>query len=204
MINLMPPTSKEDIRYARHNAKLTKWILAVIVAAVGAFFIVGFGQLYLDQSVKTYTKQIEENQERLRIQKLEETQNRVNEISSSMKLVVQVLSRNILFSKVLREVGAAIPSGAVLTELTINKVEGGIDLTFEAKDYQTGSQILLNLQNIDNQLEENRRVFEKADIEGISCDAELQDNRTYLCQVSIRALFGNNSPFLFINNGAQR
>jgi hypothetical protein len=195
MINLMPPQSKEDTLYARRNVKLVKWIIAIIIAAIGSFAIIAFGQLYLIQSTKTYSRQIEEGQEKLRIQKLEETQNRVNEISSSMKLVLQVLSREILFSKVLRQVGAAVPTGAVLTQLTINKVEGGIDLTFEAKDYQTASQILINLQDPEN------KVFESADIEDISCDTELQSNRTYLCQVSIRALFGDNSPFLFINDG---
>lgn len=191
----MPPQSKEDVLYARRNAKLVKWITGIIIAAIGSFVIIAFGQLYLIQSTKTYARQIEEGQEKLRIQKLEETQNRVNEISSNVKLVLQVLSREILFSKVLRQVGAAIPSGAVLTQLTINKVEGGIDLTFEAKDYQTASQILINLQDPEN------KVFESADIEDISCDTELQANRSYLCQVSIRALFGDNSPYLFINDG---
>lgn len=195
MINLMSPQSKEDVLYARRNAKLLKWILAVVISALGAFTILAFGQLYLTQSTRTYSQRIQEGQNQLRIQKLEETQNRVNEISSSIKLVIQVLSREILFSKVLRQVGAAIPSGAILTQLTINKVEGGIDLTFEAKDYQTGSQILVNLQDPTN------KVFEQADIEQIECDPEIQSGRTYLCEVSIRALFGDNSPYLFINEG---
>jgi Tfp pilus assembly protein PilN len=195
MINLLPPQIKNDVLYGRRNTVLVRWLIAIAVVAAGAVLIMAFGHLYLTQSAKTYTKQIEEGQERLRIQKLEETQARVSEISGSLKLVVQVLSREILFSKVLRQVGAAIPSGAVLTELTINKVEGGINLTFEAKDYQTGSQIVLNLQDPEN------KVFDKADIEEISCDAEIQANRTYLCQVSVRALFGDNSPYLFINEG---
>lgn len=197
MINLLPPKVKEDIRYARHNKKLVSWALAMAASIVGILAIVGFGQLYLTQSVRTYERQISEGQERLRIQKIDETQKRVSEISGNLKLVVQVLSREILFSKVLRQVGAAIPSGAILTELTILKVEGGIDLTFEAKDYQTGSQILLNLQDPAN------KIFEKADIEEIRCTAEIPDGQTYPCQVSIRALFGDNSPYLFINEGRQ-
>lgn len=195
MINLLPPSTKSDILYARRNSKLAKWVMAIILSMVGSLAIMTFGQLYLTQSAKSYTRQIEEGQERLRIQKLDETQARVSEISANLKLVVQVLSREILFSKVLGRVGAAIPTGAILTELTINKVEGGIDLTFEAKDYQTGSQILVNLQDEENQ------IFEKADIEEIRCDAEVPDGQTYACQVSIRALFGDNSPYLFINEG---
>jgi len=198
MINLMPPASKQDILYARRNAQLVKWMIATFIVTVGAFSIIVFGYLYLTQSTKTYAKQINDGQNRLREKKLEETQARVSDISGSIKLIDQVLSKNILFSKILRQVGAAVPSGTILTELNINKVEGGIDLTFEAIDYQTGSQIVLNLQDPDN------KIFEQADIERISCDAEVQANRTYLCEVSIRALFGDNSPYLFINNGGDQ
>ncbi len=194
MINLLPPQSKQSVLYARRNAKLIKWVLAIILVAVGSLIIIGFGQLYLSRTAKTYQKQIEEGHERLRIQKLEETQNRVSEISNNLKLVVDVLSREILFSNVLRAVGAAIPSGSVLTQLTINKVQGGIDLKFESKDYQTGSQVVLNLQDPEN------KVFETADIISIICNAETQEGSTYPCEVTVRALFGDNSPYLFINN----
>lgn len=195
MINLLPPATKEDILYARRNVKLLRWVAAIGISLAGAVIIMLFGQLYLAQSVKSYQAQIEEGQQRLKIQKIDETQTRVSEISANLKLVVDVLKRELLFSKVLRQVGAAIPSGAVLTELTIEKVQGGIDLTFESKDFQTGSQILVNLQDPEN------KVFEKADIEDITCDAEVLEGRVYPCQVNIRALFGDNSPYLFINEG---
>lgn len=195
MINLLPPATKRDITYARRNARLLKWMFAIFVSMVGAITIILLGQLYLAQSVKSYQAQIEEGQERLKIQRIDETQTRVSEISANLKLVVDVLKRELLFSKVLRQVGAAVPSGTVLTELTLEKVQGGIDLTFEAKDFQTGSQILVNLQD------PNNKVFEKADIEDITCAPNVLEGRVYPCQVNIRALFGDNSPYLFINEG---
>lgn len=196
MINLLPPEVKENALYARLNTKLIRWVFVIMLSVIGSIVIIGFGQLYLTQSAKTYTKQISEGQERLRIQKLDETQKRVGEISANLKLVIQVLSREILFSKVLKQVGASIPSGAVLTKLTINKVEGGIGLTFESRDNQTGSQILLNLQD------PNNKIFEKADIEEIRCTTVVPKGSSYPCQVTIRALFGDKSPYLFINSGA--
>lgn len=198
MINLLPPATKEEVLFARHNAKLVKWVMAIIISAVGGFVIIAFGQLYLTQEASSYTKKIEEGQERLRMQQLDETQAKVSEISGNLKLVVQVLSQEILFSKVLRQVGAAIPSGTVLTNLSLTGIEGGINLNFEAKDYQTGSQIVLNLQDPQN------KIFDKADIESISCNSELTEGRIYLCQVGIRALFGDNNPYLFINDGAKK
>ena len=198
MINLLPPNVRSEIGYARRNTKLLRWTIALIICAFGAFAIIGFGYLYLSQSTRTYARQLEEGQERLKAQKLDETQARVSEISANLKLVIQVLSREILFSKVLRQVGAVLPAGSVLTNLAITDVEGGIGLSFEATDYQTGTQILLNLQDPQNKL------FDKADIENITCTAELQEGQTYPCRVTIRALFGDKSPYLFINEGGRR
>lgn len=199
MINLLPSQTKQDIAYARLNTKLLRWSFAILASLLGAGLIIGFGLIFLDQSARSYTKQIEEGETRLRIQKLEETQTRVTDISGSLKLVVQVLSKEILFSKVLRQVGSAIPSGSVLTGLSIEQVSGGINLQFEAKDYQTGSQIAVNLQDKDN------KIFEKADIESIVCDPLTEESeQTYACLVKIRALFGDNSPYLFINDGKQQ
>lgn len=189
MINLLPPEVKTNISYARRNTVLRKWALATTVAILGLVSIVLFGQLYLDNSINAYSAQAQDTREQLRIQKIDETQKRVNEISSNLKLVVQVLQREILFSKVLKQIGASIPNGAVLTELTIAKVQGGIDLQYEAQNYQTATQILLNLQDPKNQ------IFEKADIENITCTDTPVVGKKYNCTIEIRALFGKNTQF---------
>ncbi|MCA9333018.1 hypothetical protein KDA00_04045 [Candidatus Saccharibacteria bacterium] len=208
MINLLPPEVREDITYARKNTLLLRWVFILFIVIVAIFVVVFAGQIYIKQSQKSYESQISEVQNQLKVQKLEETKTKVESISGSIKLAVQVLSKQLLFSSILKQIGAAFPEGSVLTGLSINKLEGGIDLTAAATDYDTATQVQVNLQDPTN------KIFEKADIISIQCnkaDTQATNPNTgqssasqidilYPCKVSIRALFSSNNSFLFINN----
>ncbi len=211
MINLLPQELRENTIYARRNTQLLRWVIILIGVIAGIFLVVLFGQLYIKQSSKSYSSQIEQTREQLKVQKLEETQKKVESISGSIKLAVQVLSKQVLFSSVLKQIGAAVPEGAVFTGLSINKLQGGLDLTAAATDYNTATQVQLNLQD------PNNKIFEKADIVSVQCStsggsttntntgvSSSSDLDTkYPCKITIRALFAQNNPFLFINSPGQ-
>lgn len=200
MINLLPTDIKDNIAYARHNRKLLRWSFALGIGMVGTSLIVAFGLFYINQASDAYAAQINKTQDDLISQQLPETEKRVEEISSSLKLMVQVLSREILFSKLLQQVGSAIPANASLTGISISKLSGGIDLTAVAANYDTATQIQVNLSDPANQ------IFDKADLVNIACSANTADPR-YPCSVTIRAQFAKNNPFLFIGGtktGAQQ
>ncbi len=195
MINLLPSAMKQDILYARRNTKLLHWSIAILAVIIGMAIIVGFGSLYLRQSTKNYDAQLKDTTAQLKLQKLDETQKRVQEISGNLKLMVQVLSREVLFSKLVQQIGAAMPENTVLTNLQINKLQGGLDLSAQAVDYKTATQIQVNLQDPTN------KIFAKADILSITCSGNGTGtlNSKYPCLVQVKALFATNNPFLFIN-----
>lgn len=197
MINLLPPDVKENMLYARRNTRLRRWITAVMFGVFGILVIVGAGQVYLQQSIKAYDLQVATGQEELRAQKLDETQAQVQQLSGDLKLVVQVLQKEILFSKLLSQIGAALPPGSVLTNLSINKVQGGLDLQVATTDSQTATQLQLNLQDPKNQ------IFEKADLISIQCKSKATGSDAiasqYPCTAQVRALFAKNNTFTFIS-----
>ncbi len=198
MINLLPPKVKSDILYARKNAILVKWIIAFGILLISIIVIIIIGQLFINQNKKNQAEQIAAGKEQLKIQKLEETEAKVKSLSVSVKLANDVLSKQVLFSKVITQIGTAMPSGSILTGLSINQLEGGIDLTAAAKDYNTATQVQLNLQNPDN------KIFDKADIVSIDCSSDSNSTRSvieanYPCKITVRALFAKNNNFLFIN-----
>lgn len=190
MINLLPANIKEDMLYARRNTKMLRWLLASMVALCGVGIIVIGGYLYMHQSIASYTKQVEDSANNLKVQKVEDTQKRLEEISSNTKLVVQVLSREVLFSKLLRQLGAAMPANTALTGLQIDKVQGGLQLSASAQDINAATQIQVNLQDPTN------KVFEKADINSISCSDTAKTQ--YPCDIILKALFGKNNQYLYI------
>jgi Tfp pilus assembly protein PilN len=193
MINLLPADAKQNITYARHNTKLLHWAIVLLIGIAGTAIIVVIGLFYITQSTNSYATQVEKTTAELNAQKLPETEKRVEDISGSLKLVVQVLSREILFSKLFKQIGTAIPAKASLTGLSISKVSGGIDLTAVASDYNTATQVQVNLQDPAN------KIFDKADIVNIACASTSTSDPRYPCTVSIRAQFAANNPFLFIN-----
>lgn len=198
MINLLPPQTKEDLLYARRNTKLLRWFFALLLGIAGIIVLTVGGLFYTNQAIQSNTAIVTKERQQLEVQKIGDIQNQVQDISNSLKLVIQVLSQEILFSKLLQQIGAAMPAGSSLSQLSINKTQGGIDLSALAADYQTATQVQINLQDPQN------RIFNKADIVSIKC-GNLGDSSMhgqYQCIVTLRALFATNNPFLFINNSS--
>ncbi len=191
MINLLPSDTRKDMLYARKNSLLRKWLTYSIFGLIGVLVIVGVGVFYLSQTTKSLEKETVLSKDSLQAQKIDETQKEIEQISNNVKLTTQVLSREILFSKLLKQLGAALPANTALQQLQIDKVQGGLTIIAQAKDINSATQIQINLQDPSN------KIFDKADIENITCNPKPTD--VYSCIVQIRALFAKDNPFLFIS-----
>jgi hypothetical protein len=194
MINLLPPETKQGYRYGISNVRLIRWVLAGAVSIVGLGIIGTYGWLSLHQNISNYSGQVAAVQSKLKQDKQQQTYAQVQDISNSFRLAVQVLSKEVLFSKLLRQMGAAMPSGAYLSDLSISKVQGGLDITAQTINQQTATQVQVNLADPTN------GIFAKADIVNIVCTAKNAVDPTHPCTVNLRALFAQNNPFLFINS----
>lgn len=195
MINLLPPADLENILYARRNTHLLHWLIAIIFAIAGVGAVIGAGHVAINRATDQVSAQVQSGTEQLKAQKLQETQTRVEDISASLKLATQVLSRQVILSELIPQIGGVLPSGTALSSLQLNKIEGGLDLVVSASDYQTATQVQVNLEDEDN------KIFQKADINAINC-AGTEDPR-YACQVTIRALFAEENPYSFLQPEAK-
>ncbi len=196
MINLLPPDTKSAYRYARSNRVLLRWCITCVLALTGAILITSGGYIYLNQSITNTSKQIADTNKQLKAEHLSSIQKQASTISDNLKLAVRVLSQEVLFSKLLKQLATVMPANAILTNLTIAQIQGGVDITAQTTNYQAATQLQLNLADPKNQ------IFSKADIVNVTCGASTTAamNSNYPCVVTLRALFANNSQFLFINN----
>ena len=195
MINLLPPDDKQSYRYAERNVSLLRWLIIGVISLVGVGIIGSYGWLIMRQSIATNTEQTASLQSTLKKAKLTDTNKRITEISNSLKLSEKVLSQEILFSKLLKQMATALPDGTNLTGLNISQVSGGsaLDVTVVAANYTQATQVQVNLADPTNQ------IFASADIQNISCDAATATDPNYPCKIALRAQFAQNNPFLFIN-----
>lgn len=196
MINLLPPQLKEDYGYARRNNSMLRIISAFGIGIVGLALIAVAGILYLQQSANAYASQAAEIEATLQAQKQEEVEKEVQDISNSLKLAVQVLSKEVLFSQLIKQLAVVTPSNVSLSGVNISEFGGGIDVSADAIDYNAATQLQVNLADPAN------KIFAQADIVSISCESGSSSPTKYPCKVVIRALFSADNPFLFINSPA--
>jgi hypothetical protein len=195
MINLLPPKTKSDYQYARRNLALRGWVVAFAVVLVGLGGLMTYGLLEMQQAIADNKNQVAKVQAILAKEKLTQTESKVKEISSSLRLATQVLSNEILFSKLITQIGATMPQGAVLASLNIDKSSGALDLNANARDYTTASQVQVNLGDSPD------KIFARADIVNINCTTSKTADKPnpYPCTITLRALFNDKNQFLFIN-----
>lgn len=198
MINVLPPETKSHYRYARHNTQLRRWAISISLALAGLLVIGAAGYVYMLQIGNSYKNQVSSSTSALKAQDLDKTQASVKDISSSLKLAVQVLSKEVLFSQLLKQLGTVTPSNAVLSNLTISQDDKAIDVTAKATDYNSATQLQVNLSDPSN------KIFSKADIVSITCASGDGANAKYPCTVVVRALLAQDTQFLFLNNGVKR
>ncbi len=194
MINLLPPEIKQAYRSGRMNQHLVRWILVSVIGIFGAAVITAVGYLYMNQIANDYKSQISTSKEQLESQNLTETQQQVKEISNNLNLVVEVLSKQIVFSGLLQKLAALMPNETNLTGLSISQTEGAIDISADAKNYLCATQIHVNLSDPENQL------FSKADIVSISCSG----TTAYPCTVQVRALFAADNPYMITSKAKSK
>src|SRR5665213_2737325 len=196
MINLLPPEIKNGYRYARLNVALRRWAIMCLVTLIGLGGLATYGLLSLHQSTVRYNNQISAAEKLFKQEDIAGTQAQVKDISNSFKLVVKVLGQEVLFSQLLKQIAATIPANANLTGLNISQTQGALDITAITTDYNTATQVQVNLADPTN------KNFSKADIVSITCNSDSATDPHYPCTVNIRALFAKNNPYLFINSKA--
>lgn len=197
MINLLPPELKSSYSYGRRNVGLRRWALLCLAALVGLGILSTYGLLSLHQQTLNYNKQITTAQTTLQKEKYSQVQAQVKDITNNFRLVVQVLSQEVLFSQLLTHIATITPANANLTGLNISGTQGALDISAITTDYNAATQLQVNLADPSNQ------IFNKADIISINC-ASNTTNPKYPCSINIRAQFAKNNPFLFINNKAAK
>lgn len=191
MINLLPPSYASGIRFGRRNAYLRKWLLSAGLAIAGLLLILAAGWLYMDRQSKLLKENIAAIESQLLAQNLSGVQKDAQEISGNVKLIDQVLSRQVRFSELVQAIGRVLPPGTILSGLTLSKVDGAIDLSANTVDHESAARLAANIGDPKNEL------FDSVDIVSVKCTTS---NNKYKCDAVYRALFSKDAKKRFINS----
>lgn len=195
MINLLPPDYSMRIRFGRRNSILLNWIIGALVAIAGLLVIIFSGWIYLNQQSSYLKRSLSATNAQLQAQNINQVQKDATEISGDIKAINSILGNEIRFSNLIQDIGRVMPSGTVLSSLSLSKANGAIDLTADAKDYSSAAQIAVNLNDPTNGL------FSKVDIVSISCPDD--PTKAYNCNAVFKALFSTDAQKKYLNVPAQ-
>lgn len=191
MINLLPPQYSTRLHSTHVNALLRRWLVAFLLACLGLVFIMGVGWIYIDQQNRNLNHNINSLNQQLQSEDLAGTQAKAKAITANIKIINQVLSREIRFSDLIVQIGSVMPPGTVLSSLTLTNVSGALDLSANARDYTSAAQIAANLSD------PNNKIFNKVDIVSINCQSGTTN--PYSCAATFKALFSTTTKNQYLN-----
>jgi len=198
MINLLPDGIKKEIIYGKRNRILVGWIFTVVAVIIAVGTMTVFGKIYISKNTDNIQSITELTKQRIEDQDLASTQKDVETLSNNFKTVTQLLSKQLLFSKLFVKIGSIIPDKAILSGITLSTEELAIDLNIAATNRDAATQSFVNISDTKNGL------FDKADLLSVSCNTGTAEassmSSKYPCVAMIKVVMKADSNYYFLNS----
>ena len=148
MINLLSTNRKDELRAARVNVFLLRYIGIIVLAIIFIMSVLYVSQSVLMRSMSTANDRIEANQ--AKAASYSDTQEQVNALSARLGDAKSVLDQSVSYAKILTTLGQIMPPGTVLDSLVLNDAALSgtpTEITAYAKSEQDAVTINQNLQS---------------------------------------------------------
>lgn len=149
MINLLSEERKGEIRAARTNVILSRYIIILILATVFIIGVLSVSYTLLLQTKSSADARVESNTSRVSV--YSDTQKEIDTLSSKLSDAKNILNQEIRYSSVLTSIGKLMPAGTLLDSLELNETRlsgtTAVDLTAYAKTNESAAVIQQRLQN---------------------------------------------------------
>ena len=159
MINLLPPARLLNMRIARNNVILRRYLeLALLSMAIVAIAVIG--AYYFLESQQNNSEQTA-SLARQKAEELAPVQKQAEELSVTINTISGLLSRNMKFSEMLTQIGGVMPSGSVLTGLqfSLQDLKSPLVVSAQVENEERAAVLRNNLAN--------SALFKSAEIKSI-------------------------------------
>lgn len=142
MINLMPDDAKKEIRSARLNVILGRYIIVVFFAFGFLVLLLAGSYVVLTQTKESAQRLIDANSTKADVYST--TKSQVDALSASLSETKTILNQEVLYSNVLMNIGQQMPAGTVLSSITLNTASfSGTPVTLKAYAKTTDDAVAL-------------------------------------------------------------
>lgn len=144
MINLMPPDLKKELRAARTNVVLLRYLAVIGMSTVFLAFILWGAYFLLGQIQGSAAQLIEANDTKAAV--YSDTKVQVDSLSAGLSEAKGILDQEILYSDVLINIAQQMPAGTIIDKIALDATSfNGAPLTL--KMYAKTSADAINLRD---------------------------------------------------------
>jgi len=118
MINLMPDNDKVEIRAARVNVVLLRYIIVIAIAFAFLALLLAGSYVVLTQTKASAEQLIDSNDTKAAV--FSSTKAQVDSLSAGLAETKTLLDQEVLYSNTLVNIGQQLPQGTVLDKLTLD------------------------------------------------------------------------------------
>lgn len=122
MINLLSPVQKEEIKAARLNVQLRKYVLLSSFVAIAIIAVYGIGFYFVVNEKDKAQQQL--SQDESAVVRYQSVQKDAKAYKTNLTIANKVLTSGQSYSTFLTSVAQALPGGSILTDLTMNDLGG--------------------------------------------------------------------------------
>lgn len=163
MINILPPETKEQLRYSRLNVVAGRYLIVVLViASVVALTLFG-SHWFAAQQIAQLEADIEATEEE--VAAYEETEDAVEDLNAKLNAIEELMEQRPQFAVLLEDIAAVLPSGAYINGISLSE-EIDQPLTL-----QVTTQSQQQAVSVQDELLASERIS-SADIQSISDEDE--------------------------------
>ncbi|RWZ78265.1 MAG: hypothetical protein EOT05_00670 [Candidatus Microsaccharimonas sossegonensis] len=131
MINLLPDSDKREIRAARTNTILGRYIIIILLACAFLVLLLAGSYIVLRQTKQSADRLILVNS--TKASSYNSTKSQVDALNASLATTKTILDQEILYSNVLINIGQQMPAGTVLSSIALDAASfTGTPLTLKA------------------------------------------------------------------------
>jgi len=142
MINLLPDNVKKEIRSARVNVILIRYIIVIILAFAFLVLLLAGSYVVLTQTKMSAQQTIDSNGTKAAV--FSSTKAQVDALSSSLGETKTILDQEVLYSNVLMNIGQQMPAGTVIDKITLDATSfTGTPITLKAYAKTTDDAVAL-------------------------------------------------------------
>lgn len=167
MINLMPDDAKKEIRAARTNVILTRYIIVIVLAFAFLVLLLAGSYLVLGQTKSSAQQVIDSNDTKAEVYSTTKAQ--VDALSAGLSETKRILDDEVQYSHVLTNIGQQMPAGTVLSGITLDSTSFvGTPVTLKAYAKTTEAAVALREQFQSTPIFTNVNFESISDTDGIN------------------------------------